>query len=204
MEAALNVLREHGFEALTVRAVADRLATSSGSLYQHIASRDELIVLIADHYLGDVRIGRGGGGWRAGVEELMREMRRILIDQPLPPSAALGRAIWGPNTLRIIDAALGLFLDAGLTDEQATYATTALIDFVFGAAAIQRGGGRGPDGAAGADERAAFGESLPANQFAALRKAGPTFLAASADDVFSQGMALFLDGVASRFVNDGT
>ncbi len=201
VEAALQVLRECGFEALTVRAVADRLETSSGALYQHIASRDELIVLIADHYLGDVRLQGGGRGWRADVETLMREMRQILLDQPLPPSAAMGKAVWGPNTLRIIDAALGLFLDAGLTDEHATYATATMIDFVFGAAAIQRGGGRGPNGATGTDERSQFHNSLPADQFPALRTAGAAFLAASADDVFTNGMALLLDGVTSRFLN---
>ncbi|MCK9923960.1 TetR/AcrR family transcriptional regulator [Frankia sp. AgPm24] len=198
VRAAIEVLDERGFEALTVRAVADRLDTSSGALYQHIASRDELIVLIADHYLGQARLHPGGGtDWRTDVEELMREMRRVLLEAPLPPSASTDRAIWGPGTLRIVDAALGLFLAAGLTNDQAGFATAAIIDFVFGAVAIQRGsGGRGPHGAG---DISAFLNTLPPDQYLALRTAGPAFLAASADSVFAQGMALVLDGVASRF-----
>ncbi|MCK9898246.1 TetR/AcrR family transcriptional regulator [Frankia sp. AgB32] len=201
MRAAIEVLDERGFEALTVRAVADRLDTSSGALYQHIASRDELIVLIADHYLGQARLQAGSGmDWRTGVEELMREMRRVLLEAPLPPSASTDRAIWGPGTLRIVDAALGLFLAAGLTNDQAGFATAAIIDFVFGAVAIQRGsGGRGPHGAGDADDISAFLNTLPPDQYLALRTAGPAFLAASAESVFTQGMALVLDGVTSRF-----
>ncbi|MCM3884348.1 TetR/AcrR family transcriptional regulator [Frankia sp. R82] len=201
VQAAIEVLNERGFEALTVRAVADRLDTSSGALYQHIASRDELIVLVADHYLGQARLRPGSGAdWRTDVEELIREIRRILLEAPLPPSASTDRAIWGPGTLRIVDAALGLFLAAGLTNDQASFATAAIIDFVFGAVSIQRGsGGRGLHGAGDGDSIRTFLETLPGDQYTALRTAGPAFLAASADSVFAQGMAFVLDGVASRF-----
>jgi len=199
VQAAIEVLNDGGSAALTVRAVAERLDTSSGALYQHIASREELIVLVTDHYFGQVRIQPRGPDWRAGVEDLMREMRRILLGAPLPPSASTDKALWGPNTLRIVDAALGLFLDAGLPADQATYATAAIIDLVLGAVAIQRGnGGRGPEGAPDSNELGTFLEALPQDRYQALRTAGAAFLAASADDVFTQGMALLLDGVTSR------
>jgi len=204
VDAAMDVLRSGGLEALTVRAVAERLGTSSASLYRHIASRDELIVLLLDHCLGDVRPRRTGRGWRADVEQLMREIRRVMLEQPLPPSVGLSRPAWGPNTLRINDAALSLFLEAGLTEEQAAYATTAMMAFLAGATAIQRSNtGRGPSGVAGTSRFDEFLDGLPADELPGLRTAGAALMAASTDDVFTQGMALFLDGITCRFLDRG-
>ncbi|WP_307875310.1 TetR/AcrR family transcriptional regulator [Frankia nepalensis] len=199
MEAALDVLRAGGVEALTVRAVAQRLHTSSPSLYRHIASRDELITLIADHVLADVRLVATGRGWRADAEGLMRELRRVLLAQPLPPSAGRSRPGYGPNTLRLVDAALALFLDAGLTAGQAGRAAAVMIQFVAGVVDIERSAaGRGSRGATGADGFDQLLSGLPADQFAALRAAGAAYVSVPSEEVFSYGMARFLDGIASE------
>jgi hypothetical protein len=101
--------------------------------------------------------------------------------------------------LRLIDAALGLFLRAGLTDERAACTAIAMIEFVAGSATIQRSAlGRTPQGAAGFDGFDLLLEGLPADHLPALRAAGAAFVAASVDDVFTHGMAVFLDGVTSR------
>ncbi|MGF7233399.1 MAG: TetR/AcrR family transcriptional regulator [Frankia sp.] len=198
--AALAVLREGGLEALTLRAVAQRLGTNgTASLYRHIASRDELMVLIIDHTLGEVRLDRTGQGWRADIEALMREMRRVILEQPVPSTATRSRSINGPNMLRIVDAALGRFLDAGLTHKRAALATITMIEFVGGAADIQRSiAGRGPTGASGSAGFHLLLEGLPPGQLTALRTAGADYVAASADDVFTSGMTILLDGVTRQ------
>ncbi|ABW15560.1 transcriptional regulator, TetR family [Parafrankia sp. EAN1pec] len=203
IDTALEILREGGLDALSVRAVAVRLGTSAGSLYRHIASRDELVALIADQVMGGIRLDRTGRGWRADVEALMREMRRVFLEQPLPPSATRGEA-YGPNMLRVVDAALGLFLEAGLTNEQAAYATSTTLKFVAAATSIQRSAASRATGrkAGGAD----FGQlldALPAGQFTALHTAGPIYADISADDVFTHGMAILLDGVSSQRPDGG-
>lgn len=199
IEAALEVLREDGVDAMTVRAVADRLGTRSASLYRYIDSRDELLALITDHVMGDIRIARTGRGWRADTESLIHEMRRVMLSQPLPPSAGRTTAGYGPNTLRLIDTALERFLEAGLDPEHAAYTTTAMIQFVAGATNIQRSTvGRGPDGATRSGGFARLLSRLPADSYSALRIAGDEYVAASGDDVFAHGIAIFLDGVASQ------
>ncbi|MEV0710717.1 TetR/AcrR family transcriptional regulator [Nocardia aurea] len=197
--AAVDLLREDGVDALTVRRVAERLDTSSASLYRHIAGRDELIALIADHVMGDIRLVRTGRGWRADAEALMHETRRVILSQPLPPAVGRGTAGYGPNTLRLVDAALELFLEAGSSPEQAAFNTTTMIQFVAGAVDIQRSvAGRGPLGASRSDGFARLLASLPAERYIALRTAGAAYVAAPTDDVFAHGVAMFLDGVASR------
>ncbi|ADP80935.1 Tetracyclin repressor domain-containing protein [Pseudofrankia inefficax] len=197
--AALEVMRSGGVDTLTVRAVADHLGTSSGSLYRHIASRDELIALIADHVLGDIRLVRTGRGWRHDVEGLMRELRRVLLTQPLPASTGRNQSGYGPNALRLVDAALGRFLDAGLAPRQAAFAASTVIQYVAGVVEIERSAaGRGAHGAVGADGFGQLVAGLPADQFAALRTAGDAYVSMPADEVFSYGMSRFLDGIASE------
>ena len=199
IDAALEILRQDGLGALTVRAVADRLDTSSASLYRHIAGREELIALIVDHVLSDIRIEATGRGWRADLEALMRELRRVILEQPLPASAARTRTTYGPNMLRLIDAALGLFLQAGLSDGDAAYATITMIEFVAGSATIQRSAlGRTPSGAFGSDGFDQLLEVLPPDRLPALRAAGAAFVSASVDEVFTHGIAVFLDGVTKQ------
>ncbi|WP_243408142.1 TetR/AcrR family transcriptional regulator, partial [Frankia canadensis] len=201
VDAAIEVLREGGLEALTVREVAHRLDTSSASLYRHITSRDELLVLIVDRSLGAVRLPRDGtrGGWRERAESLMREVRHVLLHHPLPVGTVLSRPVWGPNTLRVVDAFLTIFLDAGLDAEQATHAASTLLDFVVGSAAIQRGNaGRWPRGEAQETQLDRLTALLPDDDLRGLRAAGAAFTSARASDVFIEGLAIVLDGIAHR------
>jgi AcrR family transcriptional regulator len=197
IEAALALLRDDGLDALTLRSVAVRLDTTIASLYRHIASRDELIALIGDHVMGDIRFDRTGRGWRADVEALMRGMHRISLDQPLPPSTR-SRAGYGPNMLRVVDAALSLFLEAGLTEEQAGYATITMLEFLASSAIRRAHRGQSPTGAAGSDGFDQLLDALPAGQFAALRAAGDIYVSAPAGEIFDHSLAIFLDGVASQ------
>lgn len=198
VEAAMDVLRADGADALTLRAVADHLGTRSASLYRHIASRDELLALMADHVLGDIRITRTGRGWRADVEDLMAEVRRVLLAQPLPPWAGRNGSGYGPNALRLTDAALGMFLDAGLDTANAALATTTMIQFVAGVVDIERSAsGRGSRGATRADGFDELLASLPPDRLPALRTAGPAYLRMPADEVFTHGIHRFLDGIAA-------
>lgn len=202
VETALEVLRADGLDALTLRAVAARLGSSSvsnASLYRHIASRDELIVLVIDHLMGEVRLEATGRGWRADIEELMGEMRRVILHQPLPTSVTRSRSAYGPNMLRIVDAVVGRLLDAGLTGRHAAFSAMTMIEFVAGATSIERtAAGRRPLEPIGAAGFLELLEALPIGQFTALRTIGADYLTASADEIFKHGLAIVLDGIESQ------
>ncbi|MBL7489478.1 TetR/AcrR family transcriptional regulator C-terminal domain-containing protein [Frankia sp. AgB1.9] len=197
IDATLDVLQKDGFEALTLRSVAERLDSTIGSLYRHIGSRDELIALLTDHVMGDIRTDRTGQGWRADIEALMREVRRLSLSVPLPP-AARTQAGYGPNMLRVIDAALALFLEAGLTAERSALATINMMEFLASSAIRRNRHGQVPAGALGSDGFSDLLTTLPADRFAALRTAGTFYVSTSAEEVFDNGLAIFLDGVTSH------
>jgi len=55
---ALRLLDEEGMEALSMRSLGQRLGAGATSLYRHVASKDELIELVADAVYGEIDRGR--------------------------------------------------------------------------------------------------------------------------------------------------
>ena len=70
---ALALVDAEGMDALTVRALATRLGTGSSTSTRHVASRDELLVLLVDAVLGEVRLPDPELPGRVRVEQLSGE-----------------------------------------------------------------------------------------------------------------------------------
>ena len=52
MTAGLELIYEHGYEAVTLRQLAQAVGIQSGSLYNHIRSKQELLVTLVIRHLG--------------------------------------------------------------------------------------------------------------------------------------------------------
>src|SRR5947208_15241558 len=65
--AALELVNEEGLDALSMRALADRLEVKAASLYWHVRDRRELLELLAESILESVPPVRARGGWRQSV-----------------------------------------------------------------------------------------------------------------------------------------
>jgi AcrR family transcriptional regulator len=90
--AALALVNEEGLEALSMRALADRLEVKAASLYWHVRDRQELLDLLAESILESVARPRARGTWRhkvlatagalrAGVVA-QKDASRILLEVP--------------------------------------------------------------------------------------------------------------------------
>lgn len=53
-EAGLKLIYEHGFEAMSLRQLADEVGLQSGSLYNHIASKQGLLFEIVREHMEDL------------------------------------------------------------------------------------------------------------------------------------------------------
>src|SRR5437899_5621699 len=90
--AALELINEDGLDALSMRALADRLDVKAASLYWHVRDRRELLELLAESILETVRPTRGRSGWRTAVLDAGAALRervraqndasRILLEVP--------------------------------------------------------------------------------------------------------------------------
>ncbi|MDF3301420.1 TetR/AcrR family transcriptional regulator [Streptomyces tropicalis] len=192
---ALRIADDEGLDALTMRAVADRLSVRHTSLYRHVASREELLVELVDHMLGEIRLPGPGRGWRAGTESGAREYRRVLLaHRALVPLLPRGQLL-GPNALRAREAGLRLLVEAGWPAERAVRIYLTVTHYVVGAVVLDTGGA-----ARTAARRAAMADlfaSLPAGRHPLVTAHSALLGGPDGDDEFDFGLRCLLDGIAS-------
>jgi TetR/AcrR family tetracycline transcriptional repressor len=81
VEAALELINEDGLDALSMRALADRLEVKAASLYWHVRDRRELLELVAESMIETIPPVRARGGWRQSVLAAGAALRRRVADQ---------------------------------------------------------------------------------------------------------------------------
>jgi len=177
--AAILLVDASGLPALTVRRLADDLGTGSASLYRHVASREELVVLMVDHVLGEVALPGDELAPLTRIELLAGELRRVLLHHERLLPALTASPLLGPNALRGVEVGLNSALDAGFAPEVATPAVLALIDFVLGTVYF---------------DTSSAGRSLADGS----GPGAPLTPAPLADEVFAFGLHTFLSGLVHR------
>jgi len=130
--AGIRVLDRVGTAALSMRAVAAELGVGVSSLYWHVRNKRELLTLIVEDSLRDLRAPEAGS-WDSRLSAFLRDSRRVLRARP-----ALVPAIWtagwalGPQTLRIANALIGLVAESGVPKPEVRDAYFALVSLLFG------------------------------------------------------------------------
>ena len=78
-KAAIALIAKHGFEAMTLRDLADHVGLQPGSIYRYIATKDQLLVdIMAEHM--EALIAAWRGRMTATADPRLgqaRELRRI-------------------------------------------------------------------------------------------------------------------------------
>jgi TetR/AcrR family tetracycline transcriptional repressor len=120
---ALDLVQQEGLAALTMRGLADRIGVKAASLYWHVRDRGELVELLAQALLAEVRATARPAGWRAEalavcsalerVSTRRRDAARILLEVP----EALERSEAHARLQRVLE---GAGLPAGEAREAAT------------------------------------------------------------------------------------
>ncbi|GAA3093903.1 TetR/AcrR family transcriptional regulator C-terminal domain-containing protein [Streptomyces echinatus] len=189
--AALDIVDAEGLAALTMRRVAEDMGVRHTSLYRHVASRDELLVELVDHVLGEVVPGATGRGWRADMEQAAGEFRRVLLAHPaVVPLLTMGQLL-GPNALRGREFGLGLLIRAGWEPARAVHIYLTVAHFVIGTALLDAGGA-----ARGVEERTAMTElfaGLP--QYPLVRELAEPLNLPDGDQEFAFGLTALLNGM---------
>jgi AcrR family transcriptional regulator len=143
-EAALVVLDRDGLSQLTMRRLADELGTGPASLYRHIASRDELLVELADLVIGEVTPPDASLGWRDAVDHLAHDLRRVLLTHGGVVLLIANGPLLGPNSMRIREMFWRAMDRDGCDPQFAVQTYFTVVHFVvcsalFGASATRRG-----------------------------------------------------------------
>ena len=137
-EAALALTDEEGIGALTTRRLAQRLGVEGPSLYNHIASRDDLldaITALIDEEI-DTAALVDAADWRAALIELARSYRRAFVRHPNVAGTIIQRPARTDVALAGYDRIMRLLLDAGWDAAAAGTITAALDHLVLGSVVV--------------------------------------------------------------------
>jgi AcrR family transcriptional regulator len=196
--AAIEVLDEAGFAGLTMRRVADRLGTGAASLYAHVTGREELLELVFDALVGQVKLEEPDPArWREQVRRLLRDLRDILASHTDAALAGLGRVPTAPQTLAAAEVLTAVLRAGGLTDRVVALGFDQLVLYVS-ASAYEAGLYRKADPAeieryfAGVH---AFYDSLPPGRYPVLAAIAPEMTGPDGDDRFEFGLNALIAGL---------
>jgi AcrR family transcriptional regulator len=195
VDAALSLADADGYESLTVRNLATKLGTSSATLYRHVASVDELLVLVVDRVLGEIRLPDPSADARDRIAALSTELRRVLLDHPGVLPALRAAPLLGPNGRRSAEAGLANLLAMDIPQDVAVAGYLALIDFVLGSVYFDTAGALHRHGRPTDVERHLV---TPLDRDSAFAISRVTLDSATSDAVFCVALDVFLDGLAAR------
>jgi AcrR family transcriptional regulator len=133
--AALALVDEVGYAAVTMRRVAQALDTGPASLYVYVADRDELMAEVYDLALAEVRVpGPADGDWRARLELLVGRAIATLGGHDDIALVAIARVPTGPHALRVLEAMMTLLRAGGIDDAVCPWAADLLDQHVTSSA----------------------------------------------------------------------
>jgi TetR/AcrR family tetracycline transcriptional repressor len=203
VDAALRVLEREGADGLSMRRVAEELGTGVGSLYWHVASKDELANLLVDRVITEIKVPPPDPErWQEQLKDWMLQARRVFQRYPGVGALTMGRIPVGPNLVRWTEWLLALLRGAGIPDRIAAYAGD-LGGLYMGATAYEEGlPFRSPTGEELPPEQIVamfrgYFESLPPDQFPNVHATLDELFSGGPDERFEMGVDIIIRGLAS-------
>lgn len=131
LDAAEAVARR-SFDALTVRAVAARLQAAPMALYNHFATKDELVDALLDRVLGRFEPPPATEDWIADLRAFAHAHRRVLTDHPWAVAPIFTRPNPGPSAVAISEHAFAILARGGLSENDAIAAFSGILALNYG------------------------------------------------------------------------
>jgi AcrR family transcriptional regulator len=130
---AIELADGEGFEAVSMRRVAQELGAGTMTLYHYVANKDELVTLMVDAVMGELLIPPRElpSGWRPAMAAIAKRSRealrrhRWMLDR-------LGDGRPGPNGMRHFEQSLEAMADAGISSRAMFEAIVLVDEYVFG------------------------------------------------------------------------
>ncbi|WP_051389358.1 TetR/AcrR family transcriptional regulator [Arthrobacter sp. 35W] len=193
-QGALKLIGRDGYKGLTMSALARMLSVAPSALYNHVSSKQDVLLLVEDHLMDMVDVsGFATLGWEDAVRRWAHSYRDIFAHHiPLIPVIALLPVTNAPKTVRMYEAVTAGFADAGWPRGNIIDAVVALESFIYGSAYDVNA----PDNIFDSGDLA---ETTP--QFAgAVAARSNTLGHSNADAAFAVGLDAMISGLAPRWL----
>ena len=216
VDAAIQLADQHGLESATLPKVANTLGVTPMSLYRHVGSKQELLLLMLDSASRPRDTIEDASIWREGLRRWAVDLWDLYLERPWIPQVPVYRPPSGPNQIAWMERGLGQLSSTGLSWSSKLSAMTLLSGYVRHSAllALELDEGRPPgqsrtdsgDGYAHALGSLITPEDFP-NTAALLSSESLASTdhssAGEAHSDFETGLELILDGLAVRIDEAG-
>jgi AcrR family transcriptional regulator len=131
LEAAERVA-EQGFDGLSMRAVAARLEAVPMALYNHFATKEQLVAALLDRVLGRFEPPPASDDWVEDLRAFARAHRQLLAAHAWAVAPIFTNPNPGLSSVRIGELAMRILTRGGLSNREAVAAFSGLIAINYG------------------------------------------------------------------------
>jgi AcrR family transcriptional regulator len=131
--AVLKIADSEGFEAVTMKRIAEELDCATMTLYYYVRNKGDIVALMHDVILGEILITALPADWREAVSAIARRTRDVLLRHPWSV-VSLNDAQFGPNAMRHLEQSLEALDGLDLDPAEKLAFWGVVDDYVFGSA----------------------------------------------------------------------
>ena len=140
LDAAMRLADEHGLEAVTMHAVAQRLSVTPMALYRHVDGKQALLDGLVERLLTSYPLPPAGIPWPARLTAMAEAVRSTAMRHPAVFPLLLTRPAVTPAARTVRDFVQAALREAGLAEAAAARAERLISTAVLGFAASEAAG----------------------------------------------------------------
>jgi AcrR family transcriptional regulator len=204
VDAALDILKAEGLEAVTMRRVAAGLDTGAASLYVYVAGREGLFQAMLDRVTASIELDDPDPAtWRTQLHSLLGRIRDALLAHPGIAALTLEDPPTTETVLRLTENLLGILLAGGVGPQDAAWACDILVLLVTAVVSeddVRRSRGKNDDETRHerVDGFYKTFTNLPPERFPFIVAHAAQMVAGDGDDRFRFAIDVMIDGLIAR------
>jgi AcrR family transcriptional regulator len=149
LRAAISLADDGGIGSLAMRKLGQALGVEAMSLYNHVASKDDLLDGIAEHVLNQIDLPAAGGDWETAIWQCAISAHAALAAHPWACNLIMSIPRPLPARLRYMDSVLRCLRQAGFSAAATYHGYHALDSHILGFTLWEAGHAIKPEETAG-------------------------------------------------------
>jgi AcrR family transcriptional regulator len=203
-DAALEVVATEGYDALTMRSVANVLNTGPASLYAHVVNKADIDELLIGRLCTQLVLPEADPAtWREQILDVCAQIRDQFLKYPGISRAALAMAPTNLEVLHVNETMLAILLAGRIDPQTAAWAIDALLLYVSAytleiSLVALRQEHQDDDWVVNRDELIRRFKALPADQFPQTTRYAAELTSGTGHERFDFTLSLIVDNLTQH------
>jgi AcrR family transcriptional regulator len=116
LTAAVEFVDSHGVEALSMRKLAQELGVEAMSLYNHVASKGDILDGIVEAVANEIEVPPAGADWREAIRQAMTSAHAAFLRHPWAPRLWMRPSMAGTGRMRFAETLLRALREGGFSE----------------------------------------------------------------------------------------